>query len=85
MAFKKGDKPKGKTSEVKALEVPTLVPESPKHIAFYIEKTNGTWKFIIATIQDDKIISKKVKECDNKAVALETYKIEFSMHYFFGK
>lgn len=85
MAFKKGDKPKGKASEIKSPEELKLVPVSPVHKSFYIEKTNGTWKLVIADVQDDKIISRKIKDCDNKAVALETFKIEFAMLYFFGK
>jgi hypothetical protein len=52
--------------------------------AFYIEKTNGVWKLVTADVDGDKLVNKQVKECDNKALSLENFKITFARHYYFG-
>jgi hypothetical protein len=84
--WNKKDKKSSETKipEVKKEEVVATVA-SPIIKAFYIEKEKGVWRFIMADLQDDKVIAKKVKECDNKAIALENFKIQFAMTYFFGK
>ena len=52
--------------------------------AFFIEKTNGVWKLVTADVDGDKLVNKQVKECDNKALSLENFKITFARHYYFG-
>lgn len=82
MPFKAKDKlPKVTKTESKLEAVST----SPVHEAFYIEKSAGTWNLVIAKIQDDKVISRKVKVCENKALSLETFKIQFAQLYYFGQ
>lgn len=83
MPFKKKEKPVATTSSAPAKEE-TTKSTSPIAKAFYIEKEKGMWRLVIADIQDDKVISKKVKECDNKALSLENFKIEFARLYYFG-
>lgn len=58
---------------------------SPIHKAFYIEKVNGLWRFVMADIQDDKVINKVIKEDQNKALSLERFRIEFAKLHYFGK
>lgn len=70
-----------KTPEKKPEEKST----SPIHKAFYIEKVAGLWRFVIADIQDDKIISKVIKEDANKSLSLERFKIMFAKTYYFGR
>lgn len=70
-----------KTSDKK----PEVKSDSAIHKAFYIEKANGAWRFIIADIQDDKIINRVIKEDNNKALSLERFKIEFAKAFYFGK
>jgi hypothetical protein len=84
--FKKGWSKKDK--EVKAPEVKeevVVTPALPIAKAFYIEKEKGIWRLVIADIQGDKVIARKIKECDNKAISLESFKIAFSTEYYFGK
>ena len=88
MLFKKGWSEEKKSKEKKTVEVKkeeTKSPESPVHKAFYIMKDKGTWNLVMADLQDDKVISKKVKDCENKALSLENFKIEFARFYYFGK
>jgi len=63
----------------------TLPPPSPIAKAFYIEKEKGIWRLVIADIQDDKVIKKQIKECENKAISLESFKMAFARLYYFGK
>lgn len=86
MPFIKGQGKKGKSEDKKAeASKEPVVSTSPIHKAFYIEKSAGSWKLVVADIQDDKVIGKKTKECDNKALSLENFKIQFSKHYYFGQ
>jgi len=78
-------KPKQKAAKPETIKEETIKSDSPIHKAFYIEKENGSWNLVIADIQDDKIISKKVKVCDNKALSLENFKIRFAETYYFGQ
>lgn len=71
-----------KKAEVTVLPVAPAVA-LPK--AFYIEKEKGNWKLVICDVDGDKLINKKVKDSDNKALALEYFKIQFARHYYFGK
>lgn len=69
---------------VLAPKPPVVKPISlPK--AFYIEKTAGVWRFIIADVDGEKLVNKKVKDCDNKALSLEYFKIAFAKVYYFGQ
>jgi hypothetical protein len=75
-----------KKTEEKKVEVTTPTkPIGPLPRAFYIEKIAGVWRFITADVDGDKLINKKVKDCDNKALSLEYYKLEFAKHYYFGR
>lgn len=74
-------KPSDKKSEEKTEEKSS----SPIHKAFYVEKVNGLWRFVIADIQDDKILDRVIKEDQNKALSLERFRIEFAKMYYFGK
>lgn len=91
MPFKPGWNKKDKKPEVKtetiAPAVAPIVPvvESPKFISFYIEKEKGLWRLNLVELQDNKVISKKTFECENKAHALEKFKIKFAETYFIGK
>ena len=77
MATKKTSDKKEDSKEAKS--------ESPIYKAFYLDKVGGLYRFITAEIQDDKIISKVIKEDGNKALSLERFKIEFARTYYFGK
>ena len=86
MAIKKDTKkPEEKKSEVVTPIAASVIPPVKLPKAFYIEKEKGVWRLIIAEVDGDKIINKKIKECDNKALSLENFKIEFGRHYYFGK
>lgn len=89
MPFKKGWSDEKKAKEKKAVEVKKEIaataPASPIYKAFYIMKDKGSWHFVMADIQDDKVISKKSKDCENKALSLENFKIEFARYYYFGR
>lgn len=93
MVFKKGwskvakdAKDKADKAAAETINPPeTKAPESPIAKAFYIEKEKGKWRMVIADIQDDKVISRQIKECDNKGMSLETFKIAFAKHYYFGR
>lgn len=82
MPFKKRTKTEDKPIEQKITkqEVP---PTKVK--AFYIERINSIWHLVICDIQDGQVVNKVTKDAANKALALETFKIEFSKHYFFGR
>jgi hypothetical protein len=64
---------------------PPIVAKAALQKAFYIEKEKGVWRLIIADVEDDKLVNKKIKVADNKALALEYFKIAFAKHYFFGR
>lgn len=83
MVFKK-DWKKTKETKAETKSEETIKSASPIHKAFYIEKEKGVWRLVIADIQDDKVISKNVQECDNKALSLENFKIKFAKAYYFG-
>lgn len=85
--FVKGWNKKNKEvkTETKTEETPSAVSLSPIFKAFWIEKDKGFWRLVIADIQDDKVISKKIRECENKAMSLEAFKIAFSETFYFGK
>lgn len=85
MVFKPGWNKKQKENKVTESKTENTVQASPISKAFYIEKHKGSWHLVVADIQDDKIIKKQVKECENKAISLETFKIEFVKTYYFGK
>lgn len=53
--------------------------------AFYIEKEKGIWRLVTADVDGDKLVNKKVKDCDNKALSLENFKIQFARFYYFGR
>jgi len=82
MPFVKKPKKEVKTEVVKETVVEST---SPIHSAFYIEKDKGVWTLVIAQIQDDKVISKKLKPADSKALSLEYFKIAFAKLFYFGR
>ena len=54
--------------------------------AFSMEHVSGTgWTFVTLTIKDDKVIERKVKECMDKAHALETFQLDFVNAFIYGK
>lgn len=81
MVFKK--KPGDKAVEPATPATPIV--DMPKTSAFSIEKDKGLWKLIISEIQDSKVISRKVIDCENRAHALERFKIKFAETYFIGR
>lgn len=91
MPFKKGWSKKDKASESKPTAIPATdlkLPvsiELPKTAAFSVEKEKGLWKLVISEIQGDKVVSKKVIDCENRAHALERFKIKFAEQYFIGR
>lgn len=89
MVFKKGWNKKDKATEAKvevaSVEVVTITPEQPKVTNFSIEKDKGLWRLVVSEVQGDKVTGRKVIECENKAHALEKFKIKFAEHYFLGK
>jgi len=88
MVFKPGWKKKALEAKIAAetkVEITPAVSVSPIVKAFYIEKEKGVWRLVIADIQDDKVIKKQVKECENKAISLEAFKMAFARLYYFGK
>jgi len=83
MAKKEIKKPEEKIEAAVAPKLPVAKPvKLPR--AFFIEKTNGVWKLVTADVDGDKLVNKQVKECDNKALSLENFKIQFARHYYFG-
>jgi len=95
MVFKKGwNKKNGEKKPVEVVvekketnvaQIKPIVPEVKLSKAFYIEKTAGIWKLVIADVQGDKLINKVSKDSMNKAHALEDFKIKFAHTYYFGK
>lgn len=86
MAVKKDTpkKPEEKKAEVVA-PVKPIVPVVALPRAFYIEKTNGSWKLVTADVDGAQLVNRKEKDCDNKALSLENFKIQFAKYYYFGK
>lgn len=90
-AFKPGWKKELKEKKEKeakvVLEVKTESTkiEEPIFKSFYIDKDKGKWRVVIADIQGDKVLSRQIKECDNKGMSLETFKIAFAKMYYFGR
>jgi hypothetical protein len=68
-----------------ALPASSITPAIKLPKAFYIEKEKGVWRLITADVDGDKLVNKKVKECDNKALSLENFKIMFAKFYYFGR
>jgi hypothetical protein len=83
--FKKGWNKKDTPPTENKTEAQQTTVQLPIAKAFYIEKEKGIWRLIIADIQGDKIVARKIKECENKAICLESFKIAFSTEYYFGK
>lgn len=84
-AKKETKKVEEKKIEVVVKETKAAVPAAIKPPrAFYIEKTDGVWKLITADVLGDQLINKQTKECDNKALSLENFKIAFAKFYYFG-
>lgn len=89
MPFKPGWKKAAKEKEAKDAQsksvLDSTVPELPIFKAFYIEKEKGKWRMVIADLQGDTVISRQIKECDNKGMSLESFKIKFAEIYYFGR
>lgn len=91
MVFKKGWSKKDKAPESKPAAIPAadlkLPPtaELSKTIAFSVEREKGLWKLVISELQGDKVVSRKVTDCENRSHALERFKIKFAEQYFIGK
>ena len=83
MPFKKKDKTKVDAPAVVTPVIPTI--ESPKVIAFSVEKDKGLWRLVLSELQDSKVVGRKVIECENRAHALERFKIKFAELYFIGR
>ena len=83
MPFKK--KTPKKEPEKTEDKLTPVVSQSPVYKAFHIEREKGLWKLIISDVQDGKIVKQQVLEAENKALALERFKIKFTDIYFFGK
>lgn len=58
----------------------------PPITAFAIERTaNAGWTFVTFSIKDDKVVDRKIKECMDKAHAIETFQIEFVNTFIYEK
>lgn len=59
---------------------------APAIIAFSMEHVRGTgWTFVKLHIKDDKVIKREVKECMDKAHALETFQLEYVGTFIYGQ
>lgn len=83
--FSKGWNKKSNTKkEPEKTEAP-VESTSPIYKAFHVEKDKGLWRLVISDIQDGKILKQQILESENRALALERFKIKFSDAYFIGK
>jgi hypothetical protein len=92
MTFKKGgghvskEELAAKKTVKKTEEVKPVTPPKTPIKAFGVERTEkGLWVLHIYDVVDGKIVGVTTSEADNKALALENFKIKFSKLYFFGR